>query len=234
MAKKLNEIEKLVESKSADFYKYLQNSIPYSLMNIISSISQETNVYLFSGLIRNYFLGVYDYRDIDLVLESAVDVKNYFKNYNIQINSYGGYKIAFDDIPVDIWFAKDSWAYKVQKVFDFDLAKFIFQTAYFNFSAIIFSLNEKKFYYSKHFLRFLQNKKIDVVFPINKNYDLCLINAIYYSEKYNLKISDYLTNKMVKYYQNQSNDFDSIQKEHFGYIKYDFKYIDDFIKKITT
>lgn len=231
MAKKLNEIEKLVESKSEDFYKYLQNIIPYSLMNIISSISQETNVYLFSGLIRNYFLGVYDYRDIDLVLESAVDVKNYFKKCNIQINSYGGYKIAFDDIPVDIWFAKDSWAYKVQKVFDFDLAKFIFQTAYFNFSAIIFSLNEKKFYYSKHFLRFLQNKKIDVVFPINKSYDLCIVNVIYYAEKYKLKISNHLINEIIKYYNYQNHDFDNCQKKHFGYVKYDSKYIRDFFIK---
>ena len=56
MTKTFNEIEMLVESKSKDFYKYLQNIIPYSLMSIINSISQETNVYLFSGLIRNYFL----------------------------------------------------------------------------------------------------------------------------------------------------------------------------------
>jgi len=234
MAKKLNEIEILVESKSKDFYEYLQNIIPYSLMNIINSISQETNVYLFSGLIRNYFLHVDDYRDIDLVLDGNIDIHNYFNNSKIKINSYGGYKITFENISIDIWSAKESWAYKAQNVFDFDLAKFIFQTAYFNFSAIVFSFNEKKFYYSKYFLRFLQNRKIDIVFPLNKNYDLCIINTIYYSEKYGLKISNHLINEVVKYYYNQNHDFDYSQKNHFGYIKYDSKAIADFIKKITS
>lgn len=233
MAKTLNELEMFVESKSKDFYQYLVGLIPLELVNTISIISKKTDVYIFSGIIRNFFLNIRDIRDIDLVLEKKIDIHEYFVHSQIKENSFGGYKILYDTLPIDIWFAKDSWAYKVQNVFDFDLGKYLFKTAYFNFSAILYSINESKFYYSKHFLRFLQNKEMDIVFPINKNYDLCILNTIYYSEKYNLKVSKNLATEIFSYYYNSIHDFDKVQLIHFGKIKYDLLSIENFIKKIA-
>ena len=233
MAKTLEELEIFVESKANEFYQYLSDLIPSPLMLTILSIAKETDVYLFSGVIRNYFLGIKDVRDIDLVLEKPKNINKYFPNSQIDKNEFGGYKVHYSNIPIDIWFANDTWAYKIQSVFNFDIGKYIFKTAYFNFSAIIYSFNEKKFYYSKHFLRFLQNKEIDIVFPINKNYDLCILNTIYYSENYKLKISKNLSNTIIGYYYGHSHEFEKIQLHHFGEIKYDLTTIDKYIKNLN-
>ncbi|EMB20859.1 hypothetical protein [Treponema denticola] len=230
MAKTFNEIEKMIDLKSIDFYEYLFSIIPASLKIILLNIAKMTDIYLFSGLIRDYFLEKRGHRDIDIVLEKQIDIQDLFLDFPIERNSYGGYKILCEDMPIDIWCAKDTWAYKFQGVFDFYIGVNIFQTAYFNFSAIIYSLNEKKFYYSKNFLRFLRDKTIDIVFPVNKNYDLCIINTMYYSAKYKLKVGKKLANEITKYYRNEPHDFEGVQKKHFGEIKYDQHAIEEFIK----
>ncbi len=232
MAKTLDEIEEFVESKNEEFLIYLQKVVPTSIFKIIMQISETNNVYVFSGIIRDYFLGRAEIRDIDIVIEKPINIGKYFENCKIEKNNFGGYKIYCCEIIIDLWYAKDSWAYKVQSVFDFDIGKYIFKTAYFNFSAILYFINEKKFYYSKHFLRFLQNKEIDIVFLANKSYDLCIINTIYYSKKYNLKISKALAKEIVNDYLLKKHEFDSVQMKHFGKIKYNLHEIDTFIQNI--
>lgn len=50
----------------------------------------------------------------------------------------------------------------------------------------------------------------------NANYSLCVINTIYYSEKYKLKVSDKLKSYIKKSVKNGLVDVEKIQISHFG------------------
>ena len=188
MAKKLAKISEIVESSVPQFQSYLKEYIDPNVLAIIHQMSEETSVYLFSGVIRNFFLKSNDIRDVDIVLSSPVNVESYFKGYKIGKNSFGGYKIETEDLKIDLWTLDTAWAFQYQKTLPFDLEKFIPFTAFFNFAAVTYSFNFKTFYTTRHFLGFLQNKLIDVVYEPNANYTLCIVNTIYYSEKLRLKV----------------------------------------------
>jgi hypothetical protein len=198
----------------------------------ITELSERTGVFIFSGIIRNYFLGYGEARDVDIVLTDEVDIAQIFKNYEIKKNSFGGFKISVDNTTIDIWYLKNTWAIQREPTL-FELEDRIPYTAFFNFSAIVYSFNEKKFIYSKDFIRFLRDKRMDVVYVPNANYDLCIVNTIYYSEKYKLKISDKLK-KMVKGLHKRSRKrYAAVQKKHFGEVLYSDREIDKMIKSLT-
>ncbi|WP_051075295.1 hypothetical protein [Alkalispirochaeta alkalica] len=234
MARKLSEIERMIHSRVDDFRSYLDKNLPGRLLQIIRRIETESSIFIFSGVIRDFFLGREDIRDIDLVLEKPIDIDTYFADVPIRKNSFGGYKILYDDIPVDLWYIRDTWAYKFQKVFDFYPGVGVFQTAFFNFSNIIFSLSENKFYFSNHFTRFLRDKEIDIGYPINANYDLCIVNTIYYSQKLNLKVSDNLKLFILQHYKPSSSFIEDVQKKHFGSVLYDSDMIQSFMEDIRS
>jgi transposase len=234
MAKKLSEIKQIIENSSDSFELYFRQLIGVELFEIIQQIAGITNAYIFSGIIRNFFLDINEARDIDIVLQDEIDINYYFKNSEVKKNNFGGYKIFLDNMKIDLWYSENTWAYKYQKNFDFAYDFNIPETAFFNFSSISYNINEHKFNYTKHFLRFLRDKELDVVFKPNMNYELCIINSIYYSQKYNLKLSSSL--KMyLKYLLMQSNkEFSLIQKTHFGKILFDNEYIVSYIENLTT
>ncbi|HXS58678.1 MAG TPA: hypothetical protein VN726_21265 [Hanamia sp.] len=220
MAKKLSEIAKRVESSEILFYNYLFAHLNEQVRYLIISLSEQTEVYIFSGIIRNFFLNTSSNRDIDIVLEREVELETIFANCVIKKNSFGGYKIFVEDITLDIWFLQNTWALKTQPVLNFELEKYIPSTAFFNFSSIVFSLNKKEFYFTKHFLRFLRDKKLDVVYKPNANYSLCIVNTFYYSEKFNLRISDSLKHYIYDLYKKIGTNYQEIQIKHFGSILY--------------
>ena len=80
-----------------------------------------------------------------------------------------------------------------------------------------------------HFLRFLRDKKMDVVYKPNANYPLCVINTLYYSEKYNLKINENLKDYILFLHSKNNFDYENAQMKHFGKIIYTYEEI---VKKI--
>ena len=181
-------------------------------------------MFIFSGIIRNYFLDIKDFRDIDIVLDGTLDIKSYLdeKNFNYTINNFKGYKIFIDDIAVDLWFLKDTWAFNhPQKMFEnFEMPQIMPRTAFFNFSSIIFSFNKNEFYYTKDFTRFLRDKKIDMVFEHNPNNALCLVNSFYYSDKLNLRLGERLKKHLKKISNDCIDRAEEIQISHFGKVLY--------------
>lgn len=218
MAKKLSDIKKLVDSSASPFLDFLNKGVDNDVLKLLYSLTNYTDVYIFSGIIRNYFLESNTIRDIDIVLSQEIDVLSFFKDFHVKPNSFGGYKINVKNTTIDLWFLENTWAFKHQKTLNFELEKQIPSTAFFNFSSIIFSLKEKSFFYRKDFLRFLRDKKIDVVFKPNANNSLCIINTFYYSDKYHLKIAKKLKDH-IKYLQNiNSQNHEETQLKHFGEI----------------
>lgn len=233
MARKLIDIERDVNSKALDFSIYLENLLPTFVLDFVEKIKQQTNVYLFSGIIRDYFIGYKsNFRDIDLIIEDGIDIEALFPDLILTINSFGGYKIFIKDIVIDLWVIKNTWALNHgQLKIEFLHIDHLPYTTFFNFSSIVFSLNTKRFIIGKPFLRFLKNKEIDVVFVDNPYPELCVVNSFYYSEKFKLKISKKLKDYILKNYNKKITAYTEIQKKHFGKIEYS---IIELIEKIDS
>lgn len=228
MAKKLIDIRKQIESNEIAFKAHLEKSLDKDVFYLLNKLSINCHVYIFSGIIRNYFLKIDDLRDVDIFIEGTIDLENIISNYKYRKNSFGGYKITINETNIDLWFLQDTWALNnSQTALDFDLAKYIPNTAFFNFSSIMFSFNENKFYYTKYFTRFLRDKKIDLVFIPNANYSLCVINSLYYSDKFKLKLTNKLKSYIKQLHHTTRGKYYETQLKHFGEIIYSNEEIED-------
>ena len=207
MGKKLVEIQKIVEDSPTGFLEYIKRNVSVEVYDFLLRLSEITDVYIFSGVIRNFFLQKEEIRDLDIVIKDDVDIESVVNNsISLKHNSFGGYKINMSEINIDLWTLEKTWAVQYQKRLELDdevdnLHRFIPSTAFFNFSAILFSLNEKKFYYKNDFLSFLSNREINYVYIPNANYSLCVVNSLYYADKYKLKIADKLKRFLIQLYK---------------------------------
>lgn len=227
MAKKLVEIESLIKSREKEFINYLEHELNSDVFRFVNEITHITNTYLFSGIIRNFFLGYNEIRDVDIVVESDKNIQRLIERYPHKKNSFGGHKIKIGNTKIDLWGTQNTWAFNsYQTLLDFGLEKYLPYTAFFNFSAVLYSINEERFLYTKPFLNFLRDKEIDVVFTPNANYQLCLINSFYYSDKYHLDISEKLKDLIKKIYYRENTDYKEVQYKHFGKVLYENKEIE--------
>lgn len=221
MAKKLSEIELRVNESSSSFIDYLEKSFDKSVIDFVKELSNITNVFIFSGVIRNYFLKKLDNRDLDLVLENIIEIEKLISHYKFLKNSFGGYKIQFENTSIDLWFLDNTWSLNHdQLTINYQLERYIPQTAFFNFSAVMFSYNKNQFIYTKHFLRFLRDKTLDIVYAPNPNNALCIVNTFYYSEKFKMKIGEKLKSHIKRISSTSIEQTIEVQRKHFGRVIY--------------
>ena len=235
MAKRLSDIEQEIRDREKNFIPYLQELLDKEVYAFILELNKLDNLYLFSGIIRNFFLGVREVRDVDIMIDTTKDITSIVSKHKHRKNSYGGFKIFINKTVIDLWYLQDTWAlHNSQKVIEFELEKYIPNTAFFNFSSIIFSFREDAFIYTKYFLRFLRDKKIDYVFEPNANYALCVVNSFYYHDKLKLPLSEKLKDYLFKLNKKYSSDYENVQLKHFGEILYSKKEIQKEIEEMTT
>jgi len=220
VVKRYSKISEDVDSKASKFYRYLENALEGEAFDFIKSLTLETNVYLFSGIIRNYFLHNYLIRDVDLVVGTSVDIPKILKESAFSVNSFGGYKFKLGSKKFDLWVVENTWALNVEKKIDWKLFSYLPKSVFFNFSSIIYSINDKKFFYTEDFLKFLKTREIDYVFRENLKKDLCIVNSIYYSEKYDLTISPRLYRLINRWQKKYKFDLEKAQLKHFGEVLY--------------
>lgn len=222
MGRKLADFKQLVDSSGDAFYEYLKLTEDDFVMNFIEEVGKLTKVFIFSGVIRNFFLGEKNNRDIDIILGNQVDFQSLLMDVDIKENSFGGFKILHKNTTIDLWYLENTWAFKNDHmaVFDFALETKVPGTAFFNFSSIIYSVDDQMFYYTENFLTFLKDQQIDYVYEKNPNYKLCLVNTLYYSDKYKLNIKDSLKKYIVDIYNQFDKNYVDIQLKHFGRVIY--------------
>lgn len=220
MDRRLINLDKKVKGSAKPFNNYLCQNLPNEVLIFLENLKSLCEVYIFSGLIRNFFLGVKSFRDLDIVIDKPLEINELFKDFKIVKNSFGGYKIEIESINIDLWSIQQTWTVKKKGVLDLNLENYIPGTAFFNFSAIIYSLNKNKFIYGKDFLNFLNTKEIDIVNELNPNDELCIVNTFYYSERYSLKISQSLKKYILKLYYKHNFDYQKVQIKHFNKILY--------------
>ncbi len=235
MAKKLIDIENYIKKESNSFLDFFYSNISIEVQSFIMKLETVTNVFLFSGIIRDYFLNksIKKYRDVDLIIEDDIKIEDYFKNINYKKNNYGGYKIEINNTLIDLWVIKNTWALNQgQLKLEFSHLYELPKTTFFNFSSILYSLKYNEFIIGKDFLRFLRDKKIELVLDKNPHPELCIVNSFYYSEKLKIELGDKLKNYLENNFTNYSSKIESIQLKHFGKIIYSLEDIESKIKNL--
>ncbi|WP_285316036.1 hypothetical protein [Providencia rettgeri] len=237
----------IINTQANTFNDYLADRFPKFAKQIINVLLEEKNdVFLFSGVIRDYFLykdksSNFNVRDIDIVVSDIDKFHSTFKNivkYNK--NSFGGLKLYFNDINIDVWQANSTWG--LNRVLPKDknpsnIINTLPKTVFFNCSSILFDFQNKKFIENEDnsFQFFLNNRVLDIVLEDNPLPELCVLNTIYYTKKYDLKISSklecYVKDKFSKI---EMDRFIKIQIKHFNKLIFEKNELENEIKKLSS
>ena len=188
-------------------------------------------VYIFSGVIRDFFLNIDDVsRDVDIVL-SGKSLDNVLVDGMKVINRFGGVKVQKNGLTIDVWCLPRTWGIRKKKVHS--TPDELIMTSFFNFSSILYDYRNQKFVVGDAFLDFMNNRMLDYVYENNPYPDLCVVNTLYYSQKLNCGISDRLKS-WIRQYENGTlfHEYEEVQMKHFGRVLYDNQTIEEFVKSI--
>jgi hypothetical protein len=203
----------------------------------IESLKAITDLYVFSGILRDFLLGYNkeDPRDFDFVIgESNKETKKIIKKYLVRQTQFGGFKCRINNKDVDIWSVQDTWA--IKKYRPFYIQNYLPLTAFFNITAAIYCLNTNKLYIHdsfKEFLEDIKHQKLDIVLEDNPFPALCIVKTFELMDKFDLPLSDRLKDYILRYNKILTEgDFHDVQMKHFGLIKYDYSTIKERINNL--
>ena len=228
--------EQIIAQENAFYYfikSFVLDDESWKLLNALASHEQ---VYVLSGIIRDFLTGEYEgVRDFDCVLVHGnikdVDIIQFLRKSERKVNSFGDIKIKRPGEVIDIWRMADTWGIKKQNIAPSTTA--LLDSVFFNFSAILYDFNNKKFIFNERFCQFLRTKTMDIVYPENPNIPLCLVNVLYYHLRYGYNVSLKLA-KWIKQHYTKGDDLEEVQIKHFGYLLFANDYIEDFFHQITN
>ena len=218
-----------IDGQARSFKLFLDRFIlTPNVRNSIEEISKHSSVYIFSGIIRDFLTGVIDVvRDCDIVINPGQDFKipvSLLRKARYERNQFGGLKIMGDDMSLDVWFLENTWG--IVKEGDIPEVDSLLKRTFFNFSSIVFDYTNEKFIYTEDFVVFIQTNTMEVVYPLNPNNELCVVNTFYFSDKRGIAIGRSLKQWISSHYDENMN-FESMQARHFHKIIY----TNDTIKK---
>jgi len=215
-------IDLFIKNQEQSFFIYIRDCLLDRMSwELLHLIMRQTNTYVFSGVIRNFFLGNINNRDLDIVVEKNASIKiplSMIRNLKINKNSFGGLKVKANKLNIDFWYLQNTWGIKQKNIPA--TPKSLISTAFFNFSAIVYDLNKRQFVYGKPFCDFLKYRNIDILYKDNPNVPLCLVNIIYYYDVYGLSLSKETCDWFVDHYETVC-DYTNIQRHHWNYVRYD-------------
>lgn len=221
---------KSIQSQSASFKLYVDNLLMRNnAKELVDYVAQQVPIYVFSGLIRNFLLGYLNNRDIDLVILDTPHLKlpySLFKDVYIKKNKFGGYKILIDELTIDVWDIERTWGIIEERMRASVYS--LIDTAFFNFSAIAYDYHMGKFIISDEFEEFYTTHVMEVVYERNPKKETCIVNALYYADKYEFIIGNSLRKWIVKYY-NDDYDYKAAQESRFKTILYSDSLIKAFV-----
>ncbi len=170
-----------------------KNSPVKDLFNILKH--EKFSVYAFGGFPRDIFLRGTNahFRDIDLVIEGIqINLfKDVFRDYVIGENKFGGLKIKYKSLIVDIWPLEQTWAFQQKHIESISFQN-IEETTFLNFESILFEVNPsisrpRKIFY-EGFYNLINSDVLEVNLEPNPFPDLNIVRALYAAKKFNLKI----------------------------------------------
>lgn len=233
-----------IGKESVVFKNYLRElcRMDMFLLHDIEKLAQEQEVYVFSGIIRDFFLEKPNYehqrgkkkrrspRDLDFVLDGDCKAEM-FTAGKVHVNQYGGLKLEWGNVTVDVWSLEETWG--IIEDSKPVTPQSLLETSFFNFSAIVYDYNKERFIVGRPFLEFLNTKILDVVYEKNPMPDLCIVSTIYYKEKLKCSVGHRLSQWIINQYESNSiKEYDTVQQNHFGKVLYDKKKISQFVENL--
>lgn len=219
------------------FYYFIKDFILDKMSwQTLNHLSEHDQVYVLSGVIRDFLTGDYDgSRDFDVVLLHGNlkddEVLRFLRDSEFYKNSFGGIKIKHSNEVVDIWKLSDTWGLRKQKLEV--TPESLLKTVFFNFSAIVYDFNNRKFIFDDTFCQFLQTRTMDIVYPENPNIPLCLLNTYHYAKRFGYCVSIRLARWVKMHYQDEY-DFADTQRSHFGKVLYENEKLKEFFNHIIN
>lgn len=219
-------------SRKKEFKEYIHNSFPTPVVTELFELAKYCDVFVFSGIIRDFFSNSLEKpRDLDIVINNTGhSLPERFHKFMVgRKNQFGGAKVRFHGTDIDLWALPDTWGIKREQLEP--TPESLVKTAFFNFSSIVYNINEEKFIYTNEFLKFLDRKELDVVCEDNPIPSLCIVSSYYYQKTRNLSISAHLSEWIKQHYCRES-DFIDIQERHFGKLLYSNDEIMNFVNNL--
>ena len=207
-----------IQSKSPSFERLLKSTVGILVWKVLQWMCTQTDVYVFSGIIRNYFLGITDSRDLDIVVKSLAPLKRLLdRSLFVYKNQFGGYKIKYSFIEIDIWELDKTWGIQAKNMKS--TPESLLNSAFFNFSGILYNLNKHCFIISEAYCYFFNTKEMDLILEDNPCPELCIVNTFYYEQKYSFKISQNLKRWILREYCNMHDKQRLIRVQQHHYSK---------------
>lgn len=233
MDKRFEDIQLQIDQQSQGFLLYLKTFVlDETTWDILQIVAQQTYIYVFSGVIRNYLLGFHSNRDIDFVVVNLdhVHIPPSYKQYiRYRKNSFGGYKLSVNNLTIDVWDIRKSWAMLVNRNLR-PTPYTLIKTVFFNFSAIVYDVRRRRFIYDDAFLSFYSTRIMDVVNEINPNPALCIVSTMHYASTYGLGMNVHLCRWIVEHNYPHLN-YELAQLNHYHTIIYSNDKVAYFIAK---
>ena len=205
-----------INERAEPFLNFLREEVlGHDAVRLLERVASKTDVYIFSGIIRNYLLGFTENRDVDVVVKRIDNLRiddEDLRMCRIARNAFGGYKIKIDNLTIDAWGIENTWGVLENRLNP--TPNSLIKTAFFNFSSIVYHYNKRMFIYDDEVCRFLQNRTMDVVYKQNPDKTLCVLNSIYYARKYKFPLGYSLCKWIARNYYDEM-PFVEVQKRHF-------------------
>lgn len=220
-----------IQSQALSYKLYIDCILEQNrVKGLVDLVSGQVPTYVFSGLTRNFLLGYLNNRDIDFVVLDSPKLKipiSQLKEVAIQKNKFGGYKLQTEHLNIDVWDVEKTWGIVQEGMRG--TANSLMSTAFFNFSAIVYDYNKGRFYITDEFCKFYATRVMEVVYAKNPRIATCIVNALYYADKYEFVIGESLRKWVVKYYDS-ALDYRGAQESRFNSIVYSDALIGAFAK----
>jgi hypothetical protein len=231
------EIQQKISERAPEFKHFIDKVLHDSGMDsFIRYFAEKTNVYVFSGVIRDFLLGEHNadsVHDYDFVISGFNHISipaEVYAQLVYKRNKFGGLKINKDSYLFDVWDLEETWGIVNQRVKKPN-AEALAKSAFFNFSAIVFDYNKSNFIISKEFCDFYISKKMDVVYKSNPYVESCIVNSFYYAHQYGFGIGDSLKKWILECYSKNA-DYETVQVNHFGHVIYENEQIESLVMSL--
>lgn len=191
---------------------------------ILREVEKCGETFLFGGALRAYADNKDNFapRDIDIVVDSKKNehlLKAVLLPYNPMINRFGGYKIKYKDLSIDIWSLKRTWAFenKVLIYKEDEYREHLQDTVFLNIDSIVYNLTNNILYDEKY-NEAMKTRILDVVLQQNPEMKLNILRTFILKKQYSMELSKRLTEILksnIKENINFINDIMDIQKKRY-------------------
>lgn len=212
---------KNIQGQAASFGLYIDSILTENgAKALVECVASQVPVYIFSGVIRNFLLGYLSNRDIDFVAldsQKVIIPLSLLRSVSIRKNKFAGYKLTTGGLTIDCWDVSKTWGILQEGMKS--NAYSLMNTAFFNFSSIVYDYNNKRFLISEDFCRFYSTHIMEVVYTKNPRIDTCIVNALYYADYFGFSIGKSLRKWIVRNYK-EGLDFGNAQMSRFQSVVY--------------